>query len=212
MKNRLLCAVILLLPWWLMAQDSEVYEAVENPAEFLNRLQKAAAEVQTLSCHFTQEKTLSFMNDKLVSTGQLFLKGSNQMRWAFESPYDYVLIMNGSKLITIDDGTAQQNDMSKNPAFKRIQELMTHFLKGQFQEELDEFDLTIAQSDAHLRVTLIPQDGALSEFISEMKLYFNQSNWLLDLFVMEEHGDQTRTQFDRYQLNNDLEDDLFSSN
>ena len=69
----------LLLCATMVAQYQAATDAQQK--EIIDKITQASNEMRTMQCDFTQEKELSFMNDKVLSEGKMYYKQPNKIRW-----------------------------------------------------------------------------------------------------------------------------------
>jgi outer membrane lipoprotein carrier protein len=191
----------------LNAQD--VYTPVADQESFFSRMQEIANITKTIQCSFTQEKQVSFMDEKMVSSGQLYFSGSSKLRWEYAKPYNYAILMVGDQLVIIDEGEVNETKLGKNPSFKKIQQLLTQTLKGDFASQKNLFDQEVLENNKFYRIKLIPKDTALKDFVSQMDVYFAKDDMMLSSFIMDEQGDLTKTTFSDQKINEELPARIF---
>lgn len=200
-------ALFLLIGRSVFAQD---YRPVQDEASFYTMLNKIAAETETIQCDFVQEKQLSFMEQAMVSSGKMYFAGNDQLRWEYTEPYNYAVLMVSDKLVIIDEGNVNQMKLGKNPAFKRIQQLMTKTLRGDVAADDGQFDKTVEENDKYIRLRMVPTDASMKSFISSMELYFSKDKFIMEKFVMDENGDKTTTTLSHQQINAPIDASVFA--
>ena len=84
------------------AQESN-FTQIKDLVAFKKQIQSKHSSTKTLKSQFTQEKNLSFMQDKLISKGVMLVKQEMKVRIEYTSPFVYLIVINGEKL-TIKDG------------------------------------------------------------------------------------------------------------
>src|ERR1019366_4376014 len=78
------------------------YKPFSNTEEFRQQFSKAAQGTQSIQCDFVQDKNLSMISDKIVSTGKFWFKRENKVRMEYEKPSYYLLVINGNMIKTKD--------------------------------------------------------------------------------------------------------------
>ncbi len=190
----------------------ENYKRVEDATYILEKMKSISSETKTIQCEFVQEKELSFMDKKMVSSGQLYFSGDNALRWEYSEPYNYAILIVQNKLIVIDEGEANQTKIGNNPAFKKIQEMMTQTITGDFISDESMFNQRILENDQYFLIQLTPKNKEVSEFVSKMDVYFSKPDFMLQKFVMDEQGDLTTTTFSNQKINEPLPNGVFEWN
>ena len=191
-------------------QAQQAYTLVEDMTDFNMKMEKIASVTETIQCAFNQEKQLSFMDQKMISEGNLYFSGTNKLRWEYVEPYNYAVLMVNDQLTIIDEGAVNETKMGKNPAFKKVQQLLTSTLKGDFKSQQAMFNQRLEENDIFYRMTLTPKDKSMQEFVSTMEVYFSKIDFMLSQFVMDENGDITKTVFSEQKINQQLPEGIFS--
>lgn len=204
-----LTILLTLLLFAITKPYSQSFVEVKNTTAFYEKLKSISENTETIQCDFIQEKQLSFMEQAMVSKGKMYFAGTDQLRWEYTEPYSYAVLMVKDKLVIIDEGDVNQTKLGKNPAFKKVQQLMTKTLRGDFSAQDDQFDQTIEENAESYRMTLIPRDPAMAEFISSMSLYFSKPDFIMSKFVMDENGDTTTTTLSNQRINAGIGDEVF---
>ena len=120
--------------------DAKLTPATDSQRrEMSQKINAAASAMTTLDCNFVQVKQLKMLNDKITSTGVMRYKKSGKLRWEYTSPYKYVFIINGSKVL-IDTGK-QRNviDINTNKMFEEIARIMMNSVTGKCLADNKEF-------------------------------------------------------------------------
>ncbi len=100
MRNRKLYLKTLLIIFSVLTVVAASAQDVKE--EFLQRMQITNAEVSSIHSHFVQKRTLSIMEDVLVSAGEFYYKKPGLMKWDQQQPTKYYFILNGTKVIRYD--------------------------------------------------------------------------------------------------------------
>ena len=53
----------------------------QQKQDVIERINKAASGLKSMSCTFTQTKYLSLLSDKMVSEGKMYYNQPNKLRW-----------------------------------------------------------------------------------------------------------------------------------
>ena len=210
MRIHILICTFLTLSFFSTAQ--EAYAKLEDPAALINSLKLISENTRTVQCDFVQEKELSFMTSKMVSRGTLYFSGSDQLRWEYTTPYSYVVLMVDGKLVVVDEGQVNETKLGSNPAFKKVQELLTNTLTGDFLSQETSFNQTFAENEQYYRIEMVPVEKELARFVSRMAIYFSKKDMMLRQFEMDENGDMTRTIFSNQKINEILPTGIFKWN
>jgi len=86
LKHILLTLVLALTTVAASAQALKPATAAQQ-RDMTARINKVASTTQSITCNFTQVKTMSFLNEKLTSTGRMFYDNKGRLRWEYTKPY-----------------------------------------------------------------------------------------------------------------------------
>lgn len=196
------CAVVS-----MTAQD---FYPMKDVATFKENLQNSAAKTNTIDSDFIQYKYLSFLSEEIESEGHFSFKKENKIRWEYTVPFNYLILLNDSKLKIVDEEDESNFDLSSNASFQRINDMIINSVQGNVLDEtMYEFDF---KEDADVYyVILTPIEEEMAEFMSAIHLYFDKKDHTVNKVKMvEQSGDYTTIVFQDKQINAPLEDALFS--
>jgi len=209
MKTAVLFSVSLILSISVVAQGA--FLRMSDPAVFRELADNIARTTQTIQCAFVQKKQLSFMEHPVESKGRFYFSSDNHLRWEYVSPFSYIILMNGDQLTIIDEGMRSDMAMSENPAFKKVQKLLSTVLRGDLFAAQSDFDMDFQESPDQYRIILTPRHQEMKQYVSGMELYFEKADMMLSAFVMHEQGgDLTNTQFTERSVNKSLPAGIFT--
>ena len=86
-------------------------------SDVLSRVVAKASTVKTISADFVQEKDLSILNDKMVSKGKMYYDGG-MLRWEYLTPYQYLFVMNGSKVLLQSSNSTVSSSVQSNEMYR----------------------------------------------------------------------------------------------
>ena len=92
--------------------------------EMVAKISETASTIKSIQCDFVQEKQLSIMNDKMISKGKMYYSKGNLLRWEYTTPYSYLFILNGSKVMLKSPKTKNIADTRSNKIFQEIARIM----------------------------------------------------------------------------------------
>ncbi len=210
--NRIFLIVIISVLYTALLGAQGAFRPMDDNEAFLHRMKEIASSTTSIECTFQQEKELSFMQRKMVSEGRLYFSGSDKLRWEYVKPYSYAILLVQDQLVIIDEGQVNETNLGKNPSFIKVQQLLTSSLKGDFAATEDLFGQEFFENDLYYRISLIPQQMDMKEYLTQMDIYFEKEKFMLARFVMNENGDKTTTTFSDQKINKKLPADIFQWN
>jgi outer membrane lipoprotein-sorting protein len=200
-----------ILPESFSQSGTEVFKPVEDPAELLEQLNSASAGIQTIQSRFIQKKQLEFLDETIVSRGQFWFRRENQLRWAYEEPFEYAIIINGGKFYIKDGESVTAYDIDSNEAFRQINHIIVGVVQGSILEK-DRFDMQSFENTDHYLVKLTPRESHLRDVISGMEICFDKKDLTVSEIIMREsETDHTVITFFEKRFNETIPDPVFSA-
>ena len=196
-----------------MSFISSAYSQIMSEAQIRTKINQAASQLQTLQCDFVQTKHLKMLNDKLVSHGKMYYKKSDKLRWEYTTPYHYIFILNGSRVLLKNEKRNDIIDVNQNKVFKEIARLMMNSVVGKSLSDSRDFSSKISSSNSELIATLTPMRKDLKQMFKQISLYFSQSTSLVyKVILVEKNGDKTVIELKNAKKNEPVNTNVFNVN
>ena len=196
-----------------MSFISSAYSQNMSEAQIRTKINQAASQLQTLQCDFVQTKHLKMLNDKLVSHGKMYYKKSDKLRWEYTTPYHYIFILNGSRVLLKNEKRNDIIDVNQNKVFKEIARLMMNSVVGKSLSDSRDFSSKISSSNSELIATLTPIRKDLKQMFKEITLYFSKSTSLVyKVILVEKNGDKTVIELKNAKKNEPVNTNVFNVN
>jgi outer membrane lipoprotein-sorting protein len=209
-KTLTLLLLMLLSSHYLPAQP-QGYKQMSKPIEFKQKLKEISKSVNTMQSDFIQEKYLTVLSDKIVSTGKFYFKKENQLRWEYNSPFNYLIILSNDKVYVKDDHKTNQYDLGSNKVFREINNIMTGAVLGKLLEDELKYKPSYFENSKYYLVILIPADKNMKDYIKLICLYFDKKNFTVSMIKMVESSDDyTLIQFNNRKQNISISEDKFT--
>ncbi len=212
MKNiRLLLLIIpclmLLSFQWKVSDFTQVKDLKALEEKLNSNLEK----INSIKSDFIQQKQLEYLDETIVSKGQFWFKKENQLRWAYDEPFEYVIILNNGKFIIKDESIVNVYDINSNQAFLEINNLIIGLVRGSLMEHA-KFEIEAFENDTQYLVKLVPKDSNMRKVISNMEVYFDKKDLTVGKIIMHESAsDFTVITFINTKLNEPISDNIFSA-
>lgn len=165
--------------------------------------------LETLSSDFIQTKHIQLMEDKMVSTGRLFYKFPNILKWEYKDPYHYVMIFKENQLFVNDEGDKSISNLKSNKLFEKLVLLISGSVNGKLLADPENFDVKYYKAGSSISAVIVPKDPSLKQMFNEIILVFNSEHYIDSVKLMEEEGDFTEIEFRNIKMNNDLKGSVF---
>ena len=128
MKRLLLCTMLMSLSVAMMGQKKLT---AAQQQQIVAKINKATAALNELQCDFTQTKSMKMLSKKMQSSGVMYYKKSNKLRWQYNSPYTYTFILNGDKVRIISAKSSKKINVKDNKMFRHVSNIMIDTMTGE---------------------------------------------------------------------------------
>ena len=187
---------------------AQTFKPVLNSEKILNELRKSSRLTNSIQADFHEEKHMAVLKESEKSSGVFYYKKNDKMRWEQQSPFKYIILINGDKL-RIQDAGKEKNVGSASRMAAQIKELMIGLVNGDFQENKS-FKQTITESPDAYQVTLIPVNKRMKNVYSKINLLFSKSTLRLkELSFFEKSGDKNIMKFQNEKINQSIAESVF---
>jgi outer membrane lipoprotein-sorting protein len=171
-------------------------------------IRTAAEQTHAIQADFVQEKHLPILAKPLVSTGRLFYRRPDALRWEYETPVRSVLIIQGGKarrFVETDQGLVEEDGVRMQAMQFVIPEIGGWF-EGRFQNN-SLFEASLAGANT---IRLVPKDEGLTNFIKRIELTMADRPGVIEqVLIYESEEAFTRMVFSNTQINPVLAPRLF---
>ncbi len=177
--------------------------------EFLQRFEMKNKNIVSIQSEFIQKRTLSIMDEALVSSGKFYYKKPGLIKWDQELPTPYYFILNGEKVIKYD-GKKRQVINANSPQVSYFKDFILGTVNGSMLKS-EQFTSSFTKEDNEVIVILIPQHKSLKKRIEKIQLIFEYEKMILmELVILEKDGDETAIFFSNQQFNTISNNVLFN--
>ena len=207
----------------------------QQQIQILDKIEKSSSAMTSMQCDFTQTKRMKLLKKEMASKGVMYFKKDNKLRWQYTSPYDYIFILNGSKVRIKSAKSTKNIDVQKNKMFRQITDIILNSITGgglkktsDFQVELYKSDkhyfaklypkkkelnqVELYKSDKHYFAKLYPKKKELKQIYQTIEIHFNPTLSMVDsVIMMEKTGDSTQVRLTGVKLNVAINEKMFST-
>jgi outer membrane lipoprotein-sorting protein len=166
--------------------------AASDPA--LASLKKTLAAMQSIQGTIRQEKSFAFLEDKLVSTGSFSYKKENRLRWQFNEPIEYIILIKDNAMRLREDGKEKQYK-GVDKILRQVKEIILGCIDGSIIANPN-YKTVFFSNATSLKIDLQPKDKQLREFIQRIEVEFEKKDTRLkSVLLTDPSGDITRILF-----------------
>ncbi len=204
---------ILILLFSVLCQFVSSAAALSAPRkqEIIGSINSAASAMKSMTCSFTQTKYLSLLSDKMVSEGKMYYRQPNRLRWEYTSPYQYLFVLNGTKVYVGNKSRKDVIDTDANKVFKEIARIMMGTVTGTVLSGSSDFSVDVADGGTVWRVTLVPSKKEMKRMFSKIVLSFRKNGLMVsEIDIYEKNNDRTNIQLKNVKTNVSVNDALFA--
>lgn len=185
------------------------FSPVVDLATFKTSFTSAAQKTTSIKSDFLQEKNLSMLSEKIVSKGKFWFKKDNQVRMEYNTPFQYLMIINRDK-VYIKDGQKQNTISTKsNKLFQQINKITVDCVQGNVMNNPD-FKIRVFENKSSYLVEMTPTAKNLKEFFKTINILVEKKDYTVSSIDMNENsGDNTVIHFSNREMNSTIPDALF---
>jgi outer membrane lipoprotein-sorting protein len=209
MKKHLLF-LLLLVPFIVIAQVPAGFRTLKDTTTFKQKMEAQSKLINSMESNFTQEKYLSVMSEKIITKGHFYFKKVNRLRWEYTDPYTYVIAISNDKMFIKDNNKITKYDINSNKMFKSINEMMVNTVQGNLLNNKD-YKPAFYENDKNYLVELSPVQKAARDFLKNIYLYIDKTDYTVVKVKLTEPGDDyTTIDFTERKSNQPIADEKFT--
>lgn len=202
------CGLFLLLSVNASAQYAG-YRPVADLPGFKKQFALQSAKINSVTSNFTQEKVLTALTEKITSSGNFRFKRSNKVRLEYTTPFSYLMIMNGDKMMVKDEQKETRVNVKSNKLFQQINRIMIDCIQGTILDSKD-FSTRVFENDKSFLLEMTPASKSLKDFFQTIVLTVEKKDYSVRSIEMNEPSeDRTVITFTDKKLNEQIADEVF---
>jgi len=190
----------------------EGYQKIKDLPAFKKDFYEQTAKVKSIASDFEQEKELSVLSEKIISKGKFFFKRENRIRIEYQTPFYYLMIINGNELFIKDDDKESTINARSNKLFQQVNDIMIESVKGTIIDDKN-FSVQVYEDKDDFLMVMTPLDKTLKGFFDSIAITADKNKFTVTRIEMNEHsGDKTTIRFLNQNLNSPVADEEFTNN
>jgi outer membrane lipoprotein-sorting protein len=191
-------------------QDNDQFTPVENVEALKNMLQENTRDITTIVSDFIQEKHLAMLDEVLISKGRFIFKRENSLRWEYNEPIEYLIIIHKGEFMIRDENRVSRYEIESNPVFREINNIIVNMVSGRLPDE-DDFKVSFYENGLQYLTELSPAKPEVGNILSTIQVYLDKKDLTVSkVKLIESSEDHTIIRFINKQLNIELQEDVFS--
>ena len=181
----LIVAGCLLISGPVRAQDAKAAAARQHIVD-------AAKGMKTMQCDFVQTKHTKLLSAASVSTGRLYYRQPDRLRWEYLTPTAHTFEIDGQKVLMSDSRGSREVDIRRNRMYREMARLMTNIMSAQSLVDEQDFQVSLAQAGKEWVATLVPRRKEVRRMFASIILRVTPAQWLVrQVELVEPKGDRT---------------------
>ncbi|WP_299251397.1 outer membrane lipoprotein carrier protein LolA [uncultured Cytophaga sp.] len=190
-------------------QQNDPYVALKDVSGFKTKLNQKNQATSTLACDFVQEKSLSFMAQKVLSKGTMKFKNPDMMKLEYTTPFQYIMSLYKGKVLIKDNGKVSKYDTNSNKVFKYVNDLMINAVKGNVADS-KEFSIVYKENAKTVLMEMTPIDVTMKDYVNKVLVTVSKADYgVLKVEMTEKSGDYTLITFSNRVYNTIIQDEVF---
>jgi len=206
--SRFLILSVISLP--LLLQGQPAYTPMKDETLFREQYIESAGQINTLKASFVQQKSISLLKAKLISTGEYHFKRDGMVRMEYTKPYAYLFILN-EDMVYIRSGEKEMHvPTGSSRLFSQISRITLGAINGNILTMKD-FSMEVLEDDNRYLLRLDPLNRDMKMLFRQFQVYISKKDLQVErIEMLESSGDTTSINFSGQQVNILLNDALFT--
>lgn len=177
---------------------------------FQSRLQQETKRIKSIKSDFKQIKYLDVFQEKLNSKGQFYYLKDDKIRFDYQSPVAYQMIINGQQLSTISRGKKSTTHLGSNPMMKEMRSMIAASMTGNLDSFSSSYRLQYHETPSQVIVLIIPLSKSVQAYIKEISLRFNKKTLAVEqVRLLEDKNNYSEYHFSNQEYNTLKGDEKF---
>lgn len=209
MKRIKIFLILFLVSFFVSAQNDGEFKAVDQIETVKTAISQVSGSTQTIQSDFSQEKHLTMLEEVLISKGRFLFRKENDVRWEYNYPIDYTIVIFNEKFRIKDGEKISEFDIASNKLFEEINKMIITAIRGDFIDNPN-FKSSFFENDKRYKVELIPLNQQVADMLSSIEIQFNKESLDVEAVKFFEQGeDFTLIVFNNRQVNTEIIDEHF---
>ena len=204
--------IVLFMSLFFMSANAQYagYKPAGDASGFKSAFAEASQKINSIRSHFVQEKSLSLLEEKLISTGHFMFKKENRVRMEYEHPFSYLMIINNSQVFIRDGEKENKLSAKSNKTFGQINRIIIDCVQGTMLSNPD-FSARAFENNEHWLAELTPLTKSMKDMFLSILVTIDKRDLSASRIEMKEvNGDNTVIRLTNKSLNVEIPDSLFS--
>ena len=206
------CIMILLLMSCSLVTVAQEQKMTEGEiTTFKQSVNAVAKKITTLTTDFVQYKHMDFLSKDIETSGKMYFKAPNTLKWHYKKPYNYSIVFKNGKILIDDEGKKSTVDTGNSKIFGKINKLIVGSVSGNMFDD-NQFTISFFKTKTNNITRLLPKDVSLKKYIKQIELTFNNDDFtVIQVKLIESSDDYTRIVLKNKTSNAKIDDSFFNN-
>jgi len=210
-SSKLLIIFIMIITG-LSSAHSQNYTPVKNLVEFRTLYSGKSAEISSLQSDFIQKKSITMLENKIISEGSFIYKRNNKLRMEYRKPYTFLFVMENDRVSIKNNQQKSSVSTNSNKLFKMISQMTIDCVTGNVLNSKD-FDIEIFENTKVWYLVLKPRLKLLKSLFETIDILISKNDFTVERIELKEtSGDNTTLIFSNKKINIQVNDEVFQVN
>ncbi|MCB9191530.1 MAG: outer membrane lipoprotein carrier protein LolA [Flavobacteriales bacterium] len=206
MSKSLSVFLLILFPFFLSAQD---WKSLDANDPMLTGLKSALSGMESIKGDIQQEKSFAFLTEKLISKGVFIYQKESKLRWQFNEPIEYIILINESSMRLKEDGE-EKKYKGMNQILRQVKEIILGCIDGAIMSN-PHYKTVFSTNGTNIRIQLQPKEKNLKEFIQQIDVEFaKEGSVLKKVTLIDPSSDETDILFSNIKSNQTIDESVFA--
>jgi outer membrane lipoprotein-sorting protein len=185
------------------------FHPVKDESLFRKKFSETSAGLRSIQADFTQVKNLVILSEKITSKGRFWFMKQNKVRMEYSSPYKYLMVIHGEKMMVKDDVKTTTLSSRNNKMLEYVNRIIIDCVQGTAIDSRD-FKNRIFENNGNFLIEMAPVKKEMRDYFSAISLYIDKGDYSVSRMDMTEPGgDNTIFTFINRKFNEAIPDSLF---
>jgi hypothetical protein len=149
---------------------------MKNADAFKKSLAQSTSDIESIQADFIQEKTLTMLSEKIISSGKFSFRKKDKLRMEYTSPFLYLLILNSGKIYVKDGQKENKISAGSNPVFQQVNRILIDCVSGNMLDNPD-FQHRIFENNTGWLIEFSPVARNLKELYKNINIVLDKKDF-----------------------------------
>lgn len=162
----------------------------------IQKIKSANEQYKTVTCNFTQSKTMAMVDKVINSEGVLFFNRADKLKMDYTTPQGNLLLITGESLVMVQGNKKNDFNTKQNAQMRNLKNTLLFSIAGDVDAVAKEngANVEFAETSDYYKFVLVKADKQVKSRMTTLELSYSKNDYSLCVMVMEE-ANGTRTTY-----------------